>query len=82
MHSKMNAQSIGFGGSKPARGKNQIQDNKRDQKRKQVKNLAAEIGRFVIPMPNDFGNIRIIVRATKIGDGTVVVKPKIAATAA
>ena len=81
MHSKMNAQSIGFWGSKPARGKNQIQDNKRDGK-KQVKNLAAEIGRFVIPMPNDFGNIRIIVRATKIGDGTVVVKPKIAATAA
>jgi len=51
-------------------------------KKKQVKNLAAEIGRFVIPMPNDFGNIRIIVRASKIGDGTVVVKPKIAATAA
>ena len=81
MHSRMNAQSIGFWGSKPARGKNQIQDNKRDEK-KQVKNLAAEIGRFVIPMPNDFGNIRIIVRASKIGDGTVVVKPKIAATAA
>ena len=51
-------------------------------KKKQVKNLAAEIGRFVIPMPNDFGNIRIIVRASKIGDGTVVVKPKIAATPA
>jgi len=50
--------------------------------KKTGKNLAAEIGRFVIPMPNDFGNIRIIVRATKIGDGTVVVKPKIAATAA
>ena len=81
MHSRMNAQSIGFWGSKPARGKNQIQDNKRDEK-KPGKNLAAEIGRFVIPMPNDFGNIRIIVRATKIGDGTVVVKPKIAATAA
>ena len=54
---------------------------KRDEK-KQVENLAAEIGRFVIPMPNDFGNIRIIVRASKIGDGTVVVKSKIAATAA
>ena len=77
----MNAQSIGFWGSKPARGKVKFRII-RGRKKKQVKNLAAEIGRFVIPMPNDFGNIRIIVRASKIGDGTVVVKPKIAATAA
>ena len=82
MHSKMNAQSIGFGGSKPARGKKIKFRIIRGMKKKQVKNLAAEIGRFVIPMPNDFGNIRIVVRTTKIGDGTVVVISKIAATTA
>ena len=38
MHSKMNAESIGFGGVKTSKGKNQIQDNKRDEKeKKQVK---------------------------------------------
>ena len=78
----MRNQSV-LGGQNQKGGKNQIQDNIRDEKEKQVKkNLAAEIGRFVIPMPNDFGDVRIVVRTTKIGDGTVVVKPKIAATTA
>jgi hypothetical protein len=49
---------------------------------KQVFDLASEIGRFVIPMSDDFGNIHIIVGATKVGYAAVVVISEIAATTA
>ena len=47
---------------------------------KQVSNLASEISGFIIPMLDEFWNIHIVIRATKVRNAVEVVVSEVAAS--
>jgi hypothetical protein len=48
--------------------------------RKEVSNVASEISGFIIPMSDEFWNIHLVIRATKVGNAVEVVVSEVAAS--